>query len=789
MKKNFKIQFFAILSMMLISSMSWGQNLFTQDTLTVCGQSSWDFTSPFPSAFNVWKKSGEEEVIVSPTMTFRSSGWYHLFSSTIGVNDISVCQVFNLANSYTASLNVPLGHQITGLQIALWGTPNVNCANPTPSSCNLNVTSILNRSFLGKTNFTYYSGEFSDPCLGTQKYLYAKYICTPYVHDSIYINIIPFSPTINVSDTISCDNSNQIVILPTLTCDTTFQLIQTLSQSANNTSQSTLTLDKGQLYRLKISNTVSFGGGASNQKDAAFTSYTTTPVANIFWRFNGYQPGPLPQFRPFPDGYSTSHIYYFYFISDGAPQDIGAYDCCPGDNSGSLSITLEKVVINSNCGLNYQLNNITVSNSLLISPSNQINHLYITNSNAKCLVDSFYIYPSIITSVDLGSDTITLCSEGTTLVGTNPAAGSYIWNTGEITPTLDVTYSGEYSLTITDTLGCSSSDSIFVSIIYPDIFALDSAFCIGDSTLLTVNNNALISWSDGTTNQSSIQVQPNQTTTYSVTVSDGVGTCVDSITIQVNNPQINAGSDLSVCEGETATLTSTGADTYAWDNGVVNGEAFVPTVEGYYTVIGTDTLGCSNSASVFLDLLQPTSSTISPISCDTHTAPDNEVYSNSGQYTAVIPNAAGCDSTITINLTLNKSTESSQTISEIDSYTWPVNGLTYYQSGVYNAVIPNSVGCDSTITLNLSLEYTGIIESNNFDLKIIPNPVDVMFTVHSNSLYLGKEFIITNNKGEIVSVGTLKSSIMKVDCTNLTKGIYFFTLNSPEQHVIRFIKN
>lgn len=301
--------------------------------------------------------------------------------------------------------------------------------------------------------------------------------------------------------------------------------------------------------------------------------------------------------------------------------------------------------------------------------------------------------------------------------------------------------------------------------------------------------NQSVWWSDGTTNLGNIQVQPTQTTSFSVTVSDGINSCTDSITIQVNNPQINAGSDLSICDGETATLTATGAYTYAWDNGVVNGQPFTPAVEGYYTVIGTDTLGCSSSASVYVDLLQPTTSTISPIICDSYTAPDNAIYLNSGIYTAVIPNSEGCDSTITINLTLNKSTESSQTISEIDSFTWPINGQTYYESGIYNAVIPNSVGCDSIVTLNLNLEFTGILESKNLDLKIVPNPVDVSFTVFSNSLYLGNKFIITNLKGESVLEGYIKTSQMNVDCSGLSKGVYLFKLDLPEQNFIRFIKN
>ena len=307
--------------------------------------------------------------------------------------------------------------------------------------------------------------------------------------------------------------------------------------------------------------------------------------------------------------------------------------------------------------------------------------------------------------------------------------------------------------------------------------------------LQNIQSNLTNLWSDGTTNQSSIQVQPTQTTTYSVTVSDGVGSCTDSITIQVNNPQINAGSDLSVCAGDSIALTAEGASTYSWNNGVENGQAFVPTVEGLYSVVGTDTLGCSNSDTLFLDLLQPTSSNIERIACDTYTAPDGNVYTSSGQYLAIIPNAEGCDSTIQLALTVNNSSSSTQTTAELDSYTWPVNGQTYTQSGVYTAVIQNSKGCDSTITLNLSLEFSGISELNGKEIVITPNPVDASFTLIADSRYIGNEYVLTNQQGSIVGKGTIRATKMEVNCGHLAKGIYLFQINSTDQHVIRVMKN
>ena len=208
-------------------------------------------------------------------------------------------------------------------------------------------------------------------------------------------------------------------------------------------------------------------------------------------------------------------------------------------------------------------------------------------------------------------------------------------------------------------------------------------------------------WSTGDTT-ASITVQPTTTTTYSVTVSDGISSCVDDVTITVNDPQVDAGVDVNVCNGDDITLSGSGADTYAWSGGITDGVAFGPTVSEYYYVTGTDTLGCEDNDSVFVTILQPTTSSITEANCDTYTAPDGTTYTTTGNYTAVISNAAGCDSTITIDLTITNSSSSSVTETVCDTYT-AADGQTYTSTGNYTAVIPNAEGCDSTITIDLTV--------------------------------------------------------------------------------------
>jgi hypothetical protein len=59
------------------------------------------------------------------------------------------------------------------------------------------------------------------------------------------------------------------------------------------------------------------------------------------------------------------------------------------------------------------------------------------------------------------------------------------------------------------------------------------------------------------------------------------------------------------------------------------------------------------------------------------------------------------------------SPNSTQTQTALDSYTWPVNGQTYTQSGTYTHTLTNAAGCDSIVTLDLTLSFTGIDEINS----------------------------------------------------------------------------
>lgn len=105
-------------------------------------------------------------------------------------------------------------------------------------------------------------------------------------------------------------------------------------------------------------------------------------------------------------------------------------------------------------------------------------------------------------------------------------------------------------------------------------------------------------------------IAPNTTGVYSyqlVSVQDASATsCMQNVsgtaTITVHAlPNVSAGSDFVVCDGNTAVLTGNGAGvsgTYTWTGGVTDGVPFMPSTTNTYTVTGTDANGCVNTDAV-----------------------------------------------------------------------------------------------------------------------------------------------------------------------------------------------
>ncbi len=113
-----------------------------------------------------------------------------------------------------------------------------------------------------------------------------------------------------------------------------------------------------------------------------------------------------------------------------------------------------------------------------------------------------------------------------------------------------------------------------------------------------------------------------------------------------------------------------------------------------------------------------TTSSFTITECDAYTVPSgDETYLLTGTYMDTIANAGGCDSVMTIDVIINNETTSSITMDACFDYTVPSGDETYFVSGLYNDTISNAAGCDSVITIDLTINTVDVaVTQTGFDL-------------------------------------------------------------------------
>ena len=143
----------------------------------------------------------------------------------------------------------------------------------------------------------------------------------------------------------------------------------------------------------------------------------------------------------------------------------------------------------------------------------------------------------------------------------------------------------------------------------------------------------------------------------------------------------------------------------AGDSIVVGGNVY--NASGLYTDSLTSSIGCDSL--VFTNLIvYPNSAFSNPqniCSGGVYTI-GNNVYDSTGVYSDTLVAANGCDSVVTTTLTVSSSsvsiTTNNFTICDGDSIV--VNGNVYNSTALYSDTLTNSVGCDSVINTNLTVQ-------------------------------------------------------------------------------------
>jgi gliding motility-associated-like protein len=358
-------------------------------------------------------------------------------------------------------------------------------------------------------------------------------------------------------------------------------------------------------------------------------------------------------------------------------------------------------------------------------------------------VDNFSMDCSI--NLNLGNDT-TLC-QGQTITLNGGSATSYLWSNGSTASSINVSSPGNYWVQASNGQ-CSARDTIAITLdLLPEInLGNDTIFCTQTQHIISpTNTGGTISnfvWQDNSTGNSLITSNSGN---YWLQASNSCGVSIDSINltlfqliIPTDTVSICPGSSYTLANGTNIILPGTYSDTlnvlgylgcdsiiqrvikwYPLYNDTIqvalcSGTSFTTssgialTLPGFYS----DTLNIQNqfgcdSIQVIEILNLPTLNSIQNRTIcfgQSFMLPDGSSQNTAGIYIVTLTSVSGCDSIITINLTLSPPITTLQNIQICSgqSYILP-SGISVNTAGTYLDTLAAASGCDSIITINLTL--------------------------------------------------------------------------------------
>ena len=402
-----------------------------------------------------------------------------------------------------------------------------------------------------------------------------------------------------------------------LASTTTFTLTATsTTSSCSNSDQVTIAISGGPLSSVSTASPATVCAGDNVQLDASagggsgsysyswtsvptgFTSSTANPIVN---------PTVSTTYHvAVNDGFSTVNSQVSVTVNDLPIVAIS------NDNGLALSCSIPNTTLTASGGGTYSWS--TGASTAAITVSSASTYTVIVTGANGCTATA-----SATTTLNNTVPTASISSNnGLALSCTIPnttltASGgvSYLWNTGAITPTINVSTAGPFTVTVTGANGCTATASVTTSLDNTPPTAsisndngLDLS-CSIPSTTLTASGGGNYLWSTGATS-STITVTTAGTFSVTVTAANGCTSTASVITTLNNTPPTaaivnNTGTTILTCATTAISVTATGGGTYSWSDGasVVGTNANLSiTSTGTYTVTVTTANGCSSTASI-----------------------------------------------------------------------------------------------------------------------------------------------------------------------------------------------
>ncbi len=527
---------------------------------------------------------------------------------------------------------------------------------------------------------------------------------------------------------------------------------------------------------------------------------------------------------------STTTTYYIDIINNNGckfTDSVTVYvNAASSVNIGNDTIVCQSTyTLNAGTGYNSYLWSTGQTTSTLTVANSGIYTVYVTNQYACVSSDEIEVVLMGGGSISLGNDT-SVCNTDPMVINAGTGYTYYSWSTGSNDVSITVTQSGSYSVTVLDTNGCKSSDTLVVKLGAGVGLGSNLVLCNGNAVVINAGSGyASYLWSTGATSQ---DITVTSSGNYAVVAIDKAN-CASTDTIEVsmdNTPSVVLGNDTAICKGASVTLDAgSGFSSYIWSNGDST-QTIKVTDGGYYTVNVVKANGCVSVDSVDVTVYLVPSVTFGPTqylcSGSSYTINAGSGYASylwsngstdtsitvttNGYYYVLVSDTNGCSTSGGVQVEQYKTPAvnlGADTVlcqgDELQlnagtgyvSYHWSTGASTQTVNvttiGTYSVMVEDTNGCTSMDTITIAI-CAGIAElSENITIQLFPNPVseelNVVMTSSSGNKGIDKVEVF-NSIGELISSKmVMGEKSANISFLNKSEGVYTIRVFSRE-HVI-----
>lgn len=590
----------------------------------------------------------------------------------------------------------------------------------------------------------------------------------------------------------------------TATTQTVTVTVNELPQVAASATESAVC--QGETTVLSASGAESYQWNAAVQNDVAFAPSASFAYVVTGTAANGCQ--------------ATAEVTITVNPLPVIEVSASATEVCQGAN----------VVLEGFGNLSFEWNQ-NVINGVAFAPfTTEIYTLTGTDANGCANAASVTIIVNLLPEVTASADVLSVCL-GQAVTFSGGGAVSYAWTGGaEDSEPFAPAQSGDYTVTGTDLNGCQNTATINVTVLaLPPVDASASVteVCLNETVVLSGQGAATYAWDGGVEDGSAFS--PQQTAEYILTGTDANG-CqnTDAITVIVHLlPVVSIdASGLTTCFNDTVSLAGQGAQSYAWDNGVLDATPFAATQTTLYTVVGSDANGCTGQAQTTITVLPlpaVEAGATSEAVCQndevilfgsgalsyqwTDGVEDSEPFAPAatGTYTVVGTDANGCTNNAQIEIIVHDLPQpmvmfedGELTAETFATYQWLFNGLNIAGqqaqswepviNGYYAVTVVDANGCTATSD-QLLVIVSSVAESMATEAGIYPNPFSDELNVRLPANGLAQAELY-NAEGRLVMTTVVNETTGLLNTAHLAAGFYTLRLISSEKtSVHRVIKN